>query len=96
MSYKDEIDKLKFDVRMRDFNERYGMLTKDEVQSFENSLPDSADNMEYIQIEDELTTIDNVVEQQGQANDPLGGFGGDNMGGGFGGNNNGFGGGFTL
>lgn len=52
MSLNKSYEKMKYDRRLLDLNLRLGQITKEEYDKFVNSLPDSADNSEKIDIED--------------------------------------------
>lgn len=53
MKLREHIDKLKFDSRMTDINLKAGRLTKEEMDKYLSSLPDSAAQAETLKLEDE-------------------------------------------
>lgn len=46
MGLKKEIDKLKFDKRMVDWNLAHGIISAEELKQHMSSLPDSSSNLE--------------------------------------------------
>jgi len=52
MSLDNAMKNMKFDLRLIEFNIRTGQLTKEEVQKYLQSLPDSSANSEKLDIEE--------------------------------------------
>lgn len=53
MSLSKEIEKLKYDKRLTDWQLRSGKMSKEELNKHLQSLPDSADNVDSLRLHDE-------------------------------------------
>lgn len=53
MSLNNDLDVLKFDNRLFEFQLRHGQITKTEIEKYLNSLPDSSSNVSKVQLFDE-------------------------------------------
>lgn len=56
MALDNDLDTLKFDNRLVEFQIRHGQLTKAEVEKHLSNLPDSASNVSKVQLFDESKT----------------------------------------
>jgi hypothetical protein len=76
---KVEIDKLKFDKRLTDGNLKRGTLTQEELKKHLAALPDSAANVEQIELgEDRGDAVDRLAASAPAAA-PTSGFGGSHL-----------------
>ena len=57
MSLNKSYEKMKYDRRLLDLNLRLGQITQEEYDKYVNTLPDSAENSEKINIEDGKTDV---------------------------------------
>ncbi len=62
MSLKKEIENLKFDKRMIDWNLSRNQLTQDELKKHLSELPDSAHNLASIELNEEVAEQDMFSE----------------------------------
>jgi hypothetical protein len=53
MSLYKEIEKLKYDKRLTDFQIRVGKISREDLNKHLQNLPDSADNVDSLRISDE-------------------------------------------
>ncbi len=51
--FEDDIQRMKFDNRLFEFQLRHGLITKEEIQKHLNSLKDEASNASKIKLFDE-------------------------------------------
>jgi hypothetical protein len=56
MALDNDLDTLKYDSRLYEFQLRHGQLTKAEIEKHLNNLPDSASNVSKVQLFDESKT----------------------------------------
>lgn len=80
MSYRKANDDLKFDVRMREINLAKDLINKSDVQTYETSLEDCANNAESLSIEEEVVAAEPAREQNPANNMMNTGFGSNNNG----------------
>ena len=62
MSLKKEIENLKFDKRMIDWNISRNLLTQDELKKHLSELPDSSHNLASIELNEEVAEQDMFSE----------------------------------
>lgn len=87
MAHEKDMERMKFDVRLKDRNFNSGFATKNEYQDYLSNLEDSSANAEYIHVEEPKKAPKPAQPEMIPNNQGFGGFGGM---GGFGSNNGGF------
>lgn len=68
MSLGKEIEKLKFDKRMTEWNVNQGKLKKDDLKKHLDTLPDLASNVEQFGLGDDRDGFSSVDEKLGDNN----------------------------
>ncbi len=58
MSLKKEIENLKFDKRMIDWNISRNLLTQDELKKYLGELPDSSHNLASLELNEDVSEQD--------------------------------------
>ena len=69
-SLKKALEELKFDIRMRDWNENQGLITQEEYNTYLNSLEDVASKAVELKLEEESNGADSIESYSTSENYP--------------------------
>lgn len=64
MSLAKEIEKLKFDKRLTDWHIRTGKMSRQEHEQLLKSLPDSADNVDSLKLQEDDSDLNGSGDHQ--------------------------------
>jgi len=67
MGLSEELEKLKFDKRLTEWHMSRGLVTKEEVENYLNSLPDLSENVESFTLGEETPNNQAQAQSQPQA-----------------------------